>query len=113
MALITYQHTCPSCGVVVGQRHDSQICDISRCADHGDQFSPQPGCRPTRWLGYFPGQLEAVEYGFFCHWDSDNGWVTCGPEHPEAMPDLNRLVVECDWDREIERFIPRQSTTQP
>lgn len=108
MALIEYQHTCPSCSVVVGVRH-RPACDVARCETHGNQYARHtPKCRPTTWLGYFPATLEAVEYGFFCYWDNDlRTWVPCSAGHPEAMPDLNRVVTEADWDPRTERFILR------
>lgn len=106
MALIEYRHECSSCGVAFGVRH-RVACDVARCATHGSQFAQHlPSCRPTVWTGYFPATLEAVEFDYFCYWDTDlNAWVPCSAGHPNAMPDLNRVVIECEWDRTTERFV--------
>jgi hypothetical protein len=51
-----------------------------------------------RWTGVWPGVLECIKLGFFC-WENFGRkdpnypwWNPCGPEHPDAMPDLNRLA---------------------
>jgi len=51
----------------------------------------------ARWTGVWPGTLECIKLGLFCY--QNNGrdpnlpyWVKCGPEHPEARPDLNSLA---------------------
>ena len=51
----------------------------------------------SRWAGVWPGILECIKFGYFCYEDpsrQDTGdyWVQCGPDHPKATPDLNRLV---------------------
>lgn len=80
-------------------------------------------CGAEVWDGVWPGTQEAVEYGWFSYFAPTteqkealaafglepvkSGWVRCGPEYSEAMPDLNRVVMECDWDREQRRWVKR------
>lgn len=109
MALITYRHACNGCGVTVGTTH-REGCDVARCTVHGNQFHwcEDEACTPNVWTGYWAGELEAIEYGFFTYWATDGtGWQPCGPEHPQAMPDLNRIMVECEWDAVTQRFTRR------
>lgn len=51
----------------------------------------------ARWTGVWPGSLECINLGFFCYEDptrrSGSYWVPCGPEHPAAVLDLNRLAI--------------------
>ena len=67
------------------------------------------------WTGEWPGMTECREYGFWCYQDS-NGWgnpemhyghIPCGPDHPKAGPDLNRLYDECVWDRAQKKMVKR------
>jgi len=58
------------------------------------------------WTGRWPGETEATEFGFFCRWDDEKGWVRCDPGHPEATPDLNRLNgSHCRWDADAGRWV--------
>lgn len=106
MALIAYCHTCQGCGATTGTQHGR--CDIARCAEHGIQLTQcPPACESDRWTGYWAGVLEAVEFGFFTYFvpNGNPKWQPCGPEHPEARPDLNRILVECVWDPTTQRYV--------
>lgn len=50
----------------------------------------------SRWTGVWPGVIECIERGFFCYEDpqrlTGKYWVSCGPDHPQARADLNRLA---------------------
>lgn len=52
----------------------------------------------ARWTGVRPGALECIKLGLFC-WENSGlknpdfpWWNPCGPDHPEARPDLNTLA---------------------
>lgn len=52
----------------------------------------------SRWAGVWPGSLEAIRLGLFCYANAGRDpdlpyWVKCGPDHPEAQPDLNTLAA--------------------
>lgn len=100
--------TCPveSCGVTVGSRH-SKVCTIARCKEHGDQFfsCPNDGAHtPSLFRGDYPGATEAIERGWFSRFDQNEGWVACQSDHPDAMPDLNRVMTKLIWDSDLEKF---------
>ena len=40
------------------------------------------------------------------------GWVPCDQSDPDAMPDLNRLHAEAEWDRRGGRFVRRAAGTE-
>lgn len=105
---------CPDCQVEIGQYHRYN-CDVARCLYCGGQAiscictSKQKG--KDTWKGYWPGKKECHEYGFFCYWDGEvcnryrkGTWVPCTGDHPEATEDLYRLMLDCKWDREQQKF---------
>jgi hypothetical protein len=61
------------------------------------------------WTGEWPGERECREFGW---WTKPNpagpGYVPCGPDDPEAEPDLNRLLKETVWDRRQKRFLRKE-----
>lgn len=79
------------------------------CEDH-------PDAGQQVWTGEFPGCFECREFGWWCYWrpekpDSIYGeFVSCGPDHPGAREDLNRLASAFHagllrWDREASRWV--------
>lgn len=85
-------------------------------------------CGSEVWTGVWPGYVEAIEYGWFVYWvpmpehvreafefglalglkarkDMPYGWVACGPEHSDAVPDVTRLIQLCDWDHKQRRWV--------
>lgn len=86
--------TCPSCGAAVGSKH-GQDCDIALCKTHGERrtecFGEDRHGATTYW-GVYPGTIEALKHG----WTYDQA----GREEP----DINRVIVELDWDPVNERF---------
>ena len=97
---------CPDCDVAIGELH-KQGCDISRCKLHGRQliscYMPG-GCSPTTFTGYFHGTVEAIERGWFSYLEAGKGWIPCDESHPDASPDLNRVMKELNWNSASERF---------
>ena len=101
---------CHDCNVKPGGTHHPG-CDTERCSVCGGQaiggcehtVNVQPGVEEhdphkARWTGTYPGTLEAIRLGLFC-WENFKlkdpalpWWNPCGPEHPEAVPDLNTYI---------------------
>jgi hypothetical protein len=63
------------------------------------------GIKRRPWSGYWPGVAECREYDFWCKWGESGGWIQCDRDDPDAREDLNRLVTECVWDVEKQRFV--------
>lgn len=100
--------TCPveSCGVTVGSRH-SRVCTIARCKEHGEQFfscTKHGEHTPSLFKGDYPGATEAIERGWFVRLAEGKGWVPCAQSDPQAMPDMNRVIMELTWDSVSETF---------
>lgn len=108
--------SCRQCQVQPGEAHEDG-CGVARCmltgqqriqhdcADHCDTCNCVP-CPPDIWTGEWPGVAECREFGWWCYFVpyGDPSWVPCGPEHPDAQPDLNRLHVEAVWDAAAKRW---------
>lgn len=98
--------------------------------DYALDYSDEPECDPRRvdpddphdcgkdaWTGYWPGSREAAEFGWWVYWDGPDpdrgwdyrgrGWVRVSADHPGARPDLNRIHIEAQWDREARRWVQR------
>lgn len=106
MTLINYNHKCTGCGIKVGKRH-LDGCDHARCAKHGSQLLMEPKkCKKAnRYNGFWAGELEAIELGWFVRWGPP--WIPCEPDNIVAVPDLNKIMKECKWNSKLERFVPR------
>lgn len=50
------------------------------------------------WTGEFPGTESCRQLGWFSYFIPTQGWVRCTADHPDAFPDLNRLLSEGHWD---------------
>jgi hypothetical protein len=58
------------------------------------------------WTGTWPGEADCIRVGWYSKF-TDRGWVECGPDDPEAGPNLNRLHTEGHWNRELRRWESR------
>jgi hypothetical protein len=47
-----------------------------------------------------------AELGWYAVLVPGKGWVPCPPDTPGCIPDLNRVLASCRWDRERKRFVP-------
>jgi hypothetical protein len=70
------------------------------------------GPRRMKWEGWWPGEVEAVELGFWVCWGPDmnppqRGWVRVKAGTPGARPGLNELVENTDWNPETQRRVLR------
>ena len=120
---------CPDCGAGIGQPHDDG-CDVARCLVTGMQrlqcdgwhkeaalreavpgIFEDPVCGQDAWTGQWPGAAECDEYGWYTWFRPPppggryGEWVPCGPDHPDAVWNLTRLVTECAWDRQQRRWV--------
>lgn len=57
------------------------------------------------WTGEYPGSHACREFDFWCFWDEGRGWVRCDRSHPQAIEDLNHLVVFAHWDKIGRRWV--------
>ncbi|MFI7448105.1 hypothetical protein ACIBQX_11455 [Nonomuraea sp. NPDC049714] len=114
MTAATKDLRCPDCQVEPDGPHEIG-CDVARCPLCGTQ---QLQCREHEfaevfaiWTGAWPGNVECEREGWWCIWRPGNGgWVACEPDHPEARPDLNRLLIaagrrELVWSRERQQWV--------
>jgi hypothetical protein len=108
---MTIKKRCPDCGVGIGEDHKDG-CDVERCPECGHQMI-SCGCacffKPRLpWLGFWPGDMECREFGWYAKLDKANGWIRCDKDDPEATEDLNRLYREAKWDPDKRRFVKRK-----
>jgi hypothetical protein len=97
---------CPDCHVEPGAAH-FEGCDVARCMLTGLQRITCRQCRhggPDIWTGRERGTDECEEFGWWAYFKPQWGWRECGPDHPGARPDLNRLLVEAVWDPNLKRW---------
>jgi hypothetical protein len=86
---------CPDCGVSLGRNH-REGCDVERCPHCGGQalgcvgFDPHDPRRQV-WDGKWPGEGDCERLGFYVNGD-------------RSLPDINRLFVECVWNRDLQRW---------
>jgi hypothetical protein len=110
---------CPACKVAPGQHHETG-CDVEVCPECGGQLIScgcisRTGCAPWHekwfdrlipWTGKWPGVAETMEFGWYCRRNPDGpGYLSCDPDHPQALPDLNRLCTEARWDAKKQRYV--------
>jgi hypothetical protein len=112
--------TCPDCEAKCGEYHRFG-CEVERCPRCGRQFllclggcseslpgEPWPPPLDDRmvWTGQWPGEEDCRELGWFVKQDPAGRFtIPCGPSERGAIPDLNRLVTEADWDRLEKKFV--------
>ena len=119
------QEACPDCGAVVDEPHKDG-CDVARCLFTGMQRlmcdgmhcrQGPPGCStPVTcgqdiWSGTWPGEMECAEFGWWAFFRAPRPgeqygvWEPCEPDHPDAVPDLNRLITDAAWDETAGRWV--------
>lgn len=134
------KNTCGDCGAAPGQQHEVNcdvarcpLCGMQDlgCAGYREYDDDEEGIGPVictnldedrtdgdmqLWTGVWPGVEECVEFGWFSFLrppgpgQQYGTWEQVGPLHPEAGPDLNRLITagvkgELRWDRERSRWV--------
>ena len=124
---IKKKKTCPSCDVKIGQYHQAR-CVLEQCPYCGGRLHrcmAQPnGCSakpvlwppPTddriRWNGFGPGEQVARQRGWAVR-RVGNMMVPCDVDHPDAVADLTRVAVLCQWDRSKKRLVFVRKTETP
>jgi hypothetical protein len=110
---------CPGCGVKTGELHRLG-CDVEPCPRCGGQLrsyfhyllggvQPPPDEERLPWAGEWPGERECREFGWWAKRNPTGpGYVACGPDDPEAGPDLDRLCRDAVWDRRQKRFLRKE-----
>jgi len=58
------------------------------------------------WTGIWPGVLECREYHLWCR-RTEDGWVPCVSDHPDAIEDLNTLAQVSRWDKDEKKYVIR------
>jgi hypothetical protein len=111
--------SCPNCGSKTGQLHRIG-CDVEPCPRCGRQLlscihylfgsvQAPPDEERIPWSGEWPGERECREFGWCVKSNPTGpGYVPCGPDDPEAQPDLNRLHKETVWDRRQKQFLRKE-----
>ncbi|MER5608318.1 hypothetical protein AB0F93_03680 [Micromonospora tulbaghiae] len=114
---------CPSlaCRAPVGQPHTEE-CETAVCLPTGEQRILHRGdrladlldhdCGQDTWTGQHYGIAECQEYGWYVRRatssDPDGAaWVPCEPNHPNAVPDLDRLARHGVWHPADRRWYRR------
>jgi hypothetical protein len=106
---------CHGCGVPVGELH-LPGCDQEDCPSCGMQMLSCPhgqdgaGTPPEDlmpWAGVRALERAASELGWYATLVAGRGWVPCPEAAEDCHPDLNRVCVECVWDRPHKKFVPR------
>lgn len=59
------------------------------------------------WTGEYPWTTEAARLGFYCYEDGGR-LVRCAADHPKAEPDLNRLHMAAEWDKQTRTWSRRE-----
>lgn len=104
---------CPDCAATAGEPHTDH-CEMARCIGTGRQrlhcemlgTSQNHDCGHQTWSGEWPGNVECREFGWYVYGDAsvERYWVRCGPDHPQATEDLNRLAVDAKWNPDMQRW---------
>jgi hypothetical protein len=105
------QATCVRCGVYIGALHVSG-CDMECCPRCGGQaiscgciHDAEWGSLRMHWTGIEPGVEACRELGWYSKLVPGKGWLQCDQTDKGAREDLNRLVMECRWDQERQKFV--------
>lgn len=96
----TDEHGSPFCDCADDENYDADGYTIHTCGQDPHD------CGSEVWDGVWPGYEETIGFGWFT-WFAPP-WRDCGPEHPQAVPNLTRLHLECDWNRGKRRWVRRE-----
>ena len=90
---------CPDCGVGSGDHCGEQLL----VCEHEAPLDAR-----LIWAGCWPGEGDCAEQGWYIRFDRGKGrYVHCDADDPDAQPDLNRLRIEYQWDRQTKRWLRR------
>jgi hypothetical protein len=123
----TLNPCCPDCGAPVAHPH-TEGCAVARClytggrrlscgSRHRADLELDHACGGDAWTGRWPGEAEAAEFGWWACWDGPGpeqgwdyqgqGWIQVPAGTPGAVPDLDRLSTDAQWDRDALRWVRR------
>lgn len=60
------------------------------------------------WTGEWPHVEQCRRLGWFAYF-SEGRWKPCDEGHPEAIPDMNRLLHEGRWDVKLSQWVVREA----
>ena len=101
---------CPDCGVGVGEYHQPE-CDWEDCPYCGlqligcDHSGAVPRDDRIPFTGVREAEKAAVGLGWYAVLVPGRGWTPCDRDTPGCIPDLNRTIASCRWDRAAKRFV--------
>ncbi len=103
---------CPDCEVKIGQLH-LEGCDQEDCPYCGLQAltCEHAGSIPMDdrmpWQGCRKMESAAVKMNWYARLGAPGqGWISCDKHEFGAWPDLNRVVGEMRWSRDLKEFVP-------
>ena len=99
---------CPECGAKPGAWHQVG-CSWAQCPYCGDHLTAcdhePPRDDQLRWAGCDFWLAACLQLRLFRR-KTAAGWVRCGADDPDSLPDLWRLFREFTWSRAEKEFIP-------
>jgi hypothetical protein len=112
---------CHDCGAMPGEYHQ-RGCDVERCPRCGGQMLtclacgcaesekgepwPPPLDDRMAWTGKWPGETQCEEFGWYVKQNpAGGGSIPCKPHEAGALPDINRLYTDAEWDRREKTFV--------
>jgi hypothetical protein len=60
---------------------------------------------PIPFAGVREAERAAVQLGWYAVLVAGRGWAPCPPDTPGCIPDFNRALASCRWDRDQKRFV--------
>lgn len=76
------------------------------CGAIGPLIGQEPhDCGHDIWMGEPHGYAECRRYGLWVYCPPTGSPVPCGPDHPDAIPNMNALIRNGVWDRQTQTWV--------